>query len=274
MHTTQRHPKADNITSMKMFDLSGKNAIITGGNGGIGLAMARALAEAGCTISIWGRNPEKTAAAAHSIGTNDAPVHHQSCDLTDFAATTQAFNQTVAKLGRIDGCFINAGIGGGGRGSFLKRGFAEWQDMFKINVDSAFHLFQLTARHMVDNPRNGSTGGRLVATSSIGTLFGVGRNEHYGASKLALNGLVRALAVELGRYGITANAILPGYSETEMTKDLFANEQFSQAVIPRIPLRRYGKPEDFGGIAVYLQSDASAYHTADCIVIDGGYSAY
>ena len=258
---------------MNIFDLHGKNVIITGGNGGIGLAMAKALADAGCAISIWGRNPEKTQAAAQSLKSHGDHVHYLCCDLTDQMATTQAFTTTVDELGRIDGCFINAGAGGGGRASFLDRSFSEWQAMFKINVDSAFHLFQLVARHMIENPRNGNTGGRLVATSSIGTLFGVGRNEHYGASKLALNGLVRALAVELARYGITANAILPGYSETEMTKDLFANQQFSQAVIPRIPMRRYGRPEDFGGIAVYLQSDASAYHTADCIVIDGGYSA-
>jgi NAD(P)-dependent dehydrogenase (short-subunit alcohol dehydrogenase family) len=258
---------------MSIFDLSGKTAIITGGNGGIGLAMASALAEAGCAVSIWGRNPEKTRRAAEQLAASGTQIDFQICDATDAQAVSTAFSNSVAALGRIHGCFVNAGAGGGGRSSFLDRSFSEWQSMFAINVDSAFHVFQLAARHMIDQPDSIHPGGRLVATSSIGALFGVARNEHYGASKLALNGLVRALAVELARYGITANAILPGYSETDMTEALFSNKQFDQAVIPRIPMRRYGKPEDFGGIAVYLMSDASAYHTADCLVIDGGYSA-
>lgn len=258
---------------MGIFDLSGKTAIITGGNGGIGLAIARALMDAGCTVSIWGRNPDKTKKAAASLGSETSPVHHLSCDVTNRTAAEEAFNQTVKEFGRIDGCFINAGIGGGGRSSFLDRPFAEWKSMFEINLDGAFHVLQLAARHMVDNARAGAPGGRLIATSSIGALFGAARNEHYGASKSGLVGLMRALAVELARYGITANSILPGYTDTEMTEELFANEKFQNAVMPRLPMRRFGKPEDFGGIAVYLMSDASAYHTADTFVIDGGYTA-
>ena len=259
---------------MNIFDLTGKSAIITGGNGGIGLAMARALADANCAVSIWGRNPGKTAKAAASLREGAmAPVHSLSCDVTDRDAVEQAFSSTVTEFGRIDGCFINAGIGGGGRSSFLVRPFEEWKSMFEINLDGAFHVLQLAARHMVDNAKAGKPGGRLVATSSIGALFGAARNEHYGASKSGLVGLMRALAVELARYGITANAILPGYTITDMTEDLMANEKFQGAVMPRLPMRRFGQAEDFGGIAVYLMSDASGYHTADSFVIDGGYTA-
>lgn len=256
-----------------MFDLTGKTAVITGGNGGIGLAMAQALAAANCAVSIWGRNPEKTEKAAATLRAKNARVHHCVCDVTDQAAVSAAFEQTVAEFKRIDGCFINAGMGGGGRGSFLERSFEEWKDMFELNVDSAFHMLQLAARHMVANAEAGEPGGRLVISSSIAALFGAARNEHYGASKTALVGLSRALAVELARYGITVNAILPGYTETDMTGDLFANEKFQKAVMPRLPMRRFGKPEDFGAIAVYLMCDASSYHTADTFVIDGGYSA-
>ena len=158
---------------MNIFDLSGKTAIITGGNGGIGLAMARALADANCALSIWGRNPEKTAKAAASLRDGaTVPVHSLSCDVTDRDAVEQAFSSTVEEFGRIDGCFINAGVGGGGRSSFLVRPFEEWKSMFEINLDGAFHVLQLAARHMVDNAKAGTPGGRLVATSSIGALFG------------------------------------------------------------------------------------------------------
>lgn len=258
---------------MQLFDLSGKTAVITGGNGGIGLAIARALVDANCAVSIWGRNPGKTEEAAALLQSRGGRIQALICDVTDWDAVASSFSRAVETFGHIDGCFVNAGIGGGGRSSFLDRSFEEWQSMFAVNLDAAFHVLQTAARHMVENAEAGRPGGRLVATSSIGALFGAARNEHYGASKAALNALIRAIAVELARYGITANAILPGYSDTEMTRDLFDNQKFVNAVMPRIPMRRFGKADDFGGIGVYLMSDASAYHTADCFVIDGGYSA-
>jgi NAD(P)-dependent dehydrogenase (short-subunit alcohol dehydrogenase family) len=116
--------------------------------------------------------------------------------------------------------------------------------------------------------------GRLVATSSLASLFGTARNEHYAATKAAINALVRALAVELARQGVTSNAILPGWIKSDMTAGIMANEKFVGNVMPRIPMRRFGEPSDFGGIAVYLMSKASSYHTADCFVIDGGYTAF
>jgi NAD(P)-dependent dehydrogenase (short-subunit alcohol dehydrogenase family) len=117
-------------------------------------------------------------------------------------------------------------------------------------------------------------GGSLVATASLAAIEGAARNAHYGATKGALVAMTRALAVELARHGIRANAILPGWIETAMTAGNVADERFSGAVLPRIPARRWGQPADFGGIAVYLASDASAYHSGDCLVIDGGYSLF
>ena len=146
--------------------------------------------------------------------------------------------------------------------------------MFAVNLDSVFHLFQCAARQMIDRAKRGDAYGRLVATSSTASIFGTARNEHYAATKAAINALVRALAVELARYGVTANAILPGWIRTEMTAGIMTNEKFLSNVMPRIPMRRFGEPEEFGGIAVYLVSKASAYHTAECFVIDGGYSAF
>jgi NAD(P)-dependent dehydrogenase (short-subunit alcohol dehydrogenase family) len=117
-------------------------------------------------------------------------------------------------------------------------------------------------------------GGSLVATASLAAIEGAARNAHYGATKGALVAMIRALAVEMARHGIRANAILPGWIETAMTAGNVADERFSSAVLPRIPARRWGQPADFGGIAVYLASNASAYHSGDCLVIDGGYSLF
>jgi NAD(P)-dependent dehydrogenase (short-subunit alcohol dehydrogenase family) len=180
----------------------------------------------------------------------------------------------LERFGRVDGCFANAGIGGGGRHAFIDRTEEQWRSMFATNLDGVFHVFQAAARHMTERATSSDPFGRLVATSSLASIFGTARNEHYAATKAAINALVRALAVELARYGVTANAILPGWIKSDMTANVMANEKFVANVMPRIPMRRFGEPTDFGGIAVYLMSKASSYHTADCFVIDGGYTAF
>jgi NAD(P)-dependent dehydrogenase (short-subunit alcohol dehydrogenase family) len=259
---------------MSIFDLTDRVAIVTGGNGGIGLGIAQALAAAGCSVSIWGRNAEKNARASASMAAGPGTVDTQICDVTDVASVKAAMAATLEKFGRVDGCFANAGIGGGGRHAFIDRTEEQWRSMFATNLDGVFHVFQAAARHMTERAGAGDAFGRLVATSSLAALFGTARNEHYAATKAAINALVRALAVELARQGVTANAILPGWIRSEMTQGLMANEKFVANVMPRIPQRRFGEPSDFGGIAVYLMSNASSYHTADCFVIDGGYTAF
>ncbi|WP_407175932.1 SDR family NAD(P)-dependent oxidoreductase [Bradyrhizobium sp. STM 3562] len=259
---------------MNMFDLTGRVAVVTGGNGGIGLGIAQALASAGCNVSIWGRNADKNKAAAATMAAGPGKVHSRICDVTDPASVRDAMMATLDTFGRLDGCFANAGIGGGGRRAFIERTEEEWRTMFATNLDGVFHVFQAAARHMTERANNGDKFGRLVATSSLASLFGTARNEHYAATKAAINAVVRALAVELARYGVTANAILPGWIKSEMTAKIMSDEKFVGNVMPRIPMRRFGEPGDFGGIAVYLMSTASSYHTADCFVIDGGYTAF
>lgn len=259
---------------MSMFDLSGRVAVVTGGNGGIGLAMAKALAEHGCAVSIWGRSAEKNEAAVASLASTGAKVRAQVCDVSQRDQTERAAADTLAEFGRIDGCFANAGIGGGGPASFVERTEEDWRRMFSVNLDGVFYALQPIVRHMVERSGKGDAFGRIAATSSMASLFGTARNEHYAASKAAVNSVMKALAVEHARYGITANAILPGWVDTEMTEGLQSNDKFMSAAVPRIPVRRFARPADFGGIAVYLMSAASAYHTGDCIVIDGGYSSF
>jgi NAD(P)-dependent dehydrogenase (short-subunit alcohol dehydrogenase family) len=258
----------------EMFDLTGRVVVVTGGNGGIGLGMAEGLARAGATVSIWGRNAEKNERARLQLAELAGPVEARICDVTDRASVEAAFQATLAAHGRVDGCFANAGISGGGRRMFLDRTEEEWRRMFATNLDGAFHTFQVVGRHMKERAEAGDPFGRLVATSSMAALWGTAGAEHYAATKAGLNALVRALAVELARYGVTANAILPGWIRSDMTERLRSNEKFVANVLPRTPARRFGEPNDFAGIAVYLMSGASSFHTADCLVIDGGYTAY
>ncbi len=260
--------------TMSIFDLSGRVAVITGGNGGIGLGIAQALAAAGCSVSIWGRNSDKNSAAAATMAGSAGKVDARVCDVSDAAAVRDTMKATLDRFGRVDGCFANAGIGGGGRRAFIDRTEEEWRKMFATNLDGVFHVFQAAARHMTERAASGDPFGRLVATSSLASLFGTARNEHYAGTKAAINALVRALGVELARHGVTANAILPGWIKSDMTARVLADDKFVAAVMPRIPMRRFGEPSDFGGIAVYLMSRASSYHTADCFVIDGGYTAF
>ena len=252
------------------FDLSGKVALITGGNSGIGLGMARATTQAGADVAIWGTNPRKNAAAKEELETSGRRILTLECDVSDERAVESCMAETLRALGRIDGCFANAGVSGRGMPSFLEMSAEEWRRVLKVNLDGAFYTFRAAARHMVE--RGG--GGALAGTASLAAIEGAARSEHYAATKGGLISMIRALAVEFARHGIRANAILPGWIETNMTAGAIANEKFAKNVLPRIPMRRWGSGDDFGGIAVYLMSDASRYHTGDTFLIDGGYALF
>ena len=256
------------------FDLTGKVALVTGGNGGIGLGMATALAEAGADIAIWGTNAAKNDAARATLDATGRRVLALACDVGDEAAVEAAFAETLRVLGRVDGCFANAGVSGGRSKPFLEHTAADWDRVLRVNLTGAFLTFRAAARHMVERAQSGDPGGSLVGTASLAVIEGAARNEHYAASKGGMVSMIRALAVEFARHGIRANAILPGWIETEMTAKSTADERFRGNVMPRIPLRRWGQGADFGGIAVYLMSSASAYHTGDSLLIDGGYALF
>jgi NAD(P)-dependent dehydrogenase (short-subunit alcohol dehydrogenase family) len=256
------------------FDLTGRVAVVTGGNGGIGLGMAEALASAGCAVSVWGRNADKNREAVAKLTALGARAEAEIVDVADRPAVEAAFAATLNAFGRVDGMIANAGVTGQSKGPFIERTVEDFHRVMGANVEGVMHCFQVAAKHMTERARAGDPFGRLVATSSVASLEGAAFNEHYGASKGAVNAMVRALAVELARYGVTANTILPGWIATDMTEKALANEKFVNAVAPRIPARRFGQPSDFGGIAVYLMSGASSYHTAQTLVIDGGYTVF
>ena len=252
------------------FDLTGRVALVTGGNSGIGLGMARALAEAGADIAIWGTSAAKNATARAELERTGRRVLALPCDVGDEAAVAAAFAEPVATLGRVDGCFANAGVSGRGLSSFLDMTTEEWNRVLRVNLHGAFYTFRAAAKHMVHR----GEGGVLVGTASLAAIEAAPRSEHYAASKGAMVSMIRAMAVEFARHRIRAHAILPGWIETDMTANAVGNPKFHANVMPRIPMRRWGTGSDFGGIAVYLMSDASAYHTGDSFVIDGGYSLF
>ncbi len=247
------------------FDLTGRVALVTGGNNGIGLAMASALAQAGAGVAIWGRTEARNAAAAELIASHGGEVLALPVDVADEDAVVAAFAATVDAFGHVDAVFANAGVGSGVT-RFEDMTTDEWRYVFAVNMEGVFWTFREAVKHM--KPRGS---GSLIVTSSVSADIGFPRGEHYAATKAGVRSVIRGIAVEYGKYGIRANAIAPGYVETDMTAGVIASDAFAAAVMPRIPVGRFGVPEDFGGIAVYLASDASQWHTGDTITIDGGF---
>jgi NAD(P)-dependent dehydrogenase (short-subunit alcohol dehydrogenase family) len=255
------------------FNLQGKVALVTGGNSGIGLGMAEALAQSGADVVIWGSNPDKNLAAEGKLNTYGVRVLAQQVNVADEQAVIGAMQEAVAAMGRVDFVAANAGMGRGAP-SFDEMTTETWKQVMAVNLDGVFWTFREACKHMKERAKAGDSGGSLVVTSSVSAVHGAPRNQAYAATKGAVIPMIRGIAVEYARYGVRANAILPGWIATDMTAGAQHNETFNAKAIGRVPMRRWGEPEDFGGIAVYLASDASKFHTADTFVIDGGYTVF
>ena len=255
------------------FDLTGKVSLVTGGNHGIGLGMAEGLAQAGSDIIVWGTNPERNLAAEAALKAHGVRVLVQAVDVGEEDQVVEAMAAAEKAFGRLDTVIANAGVGRSAK-SFHEMSTETWRANMRVNLDGAFWTLREACTSMVARGEAGDPGGSVVAVASMGAMQGAPRNEAYTATKGALLPMIRGIAVEYGRQGIRANAILPGWVATGMTEALQGHDKFNQNVIGRVPSRRWGQPSEFAGIAVYLASNASSFHTGDMIVVDGGYLCY
>jgi NAD(P)-dependent dehydrogenase (short-subunit alcohol dehydrogenase family) len=253
------------------FDLRGHVAVVTGAATGIGYGFSQGLVQAGATVALLGRTAAKLESASRQLSRSSA--HGDSfpvvCDVADEEQVSAAMNHVVEQRGRIDSCFANAGVVGQWA-NCVDTSLDEFRRLTAIDLDGTFITLREAARHMIAL----GEGGSLVATSSIGAKFGMPRQYAYSASKGAVTSIVNSLAVELARHGIRVNAVVPGFVATALTESGLADDDVAAALLRRIPMRRFGASADFGGVAVYLASAASAYHTGDALVLDGGYSVY
>ncbi|GGN52255.1 2-deoxy-D-gluconate 3-dehydrogenase [Novosphingobium indicum] len=252
-----------------LFDLSGRVALVTGANSGLGFGFARGLARAGSDIVIWGRRTDKNAEAAETLRGYGVRVFTDCVDVSDEAAIVAGFGRALEAMDRVDTVVANAGIAA--QVPFTDMDIARYRKLIDVNLDGAVFTLREGARHMKARAEAGDPGGSLIVCGSGSIFQGVPTMAHYGIAKGALNALAKALAAELGPIGVRCNVIAPGFIETEMTfADPEQGRMIAEMVSARTPLGRAGKPADLEGAVVYLASDMSAYHTGDTLVVDGG----
>jgi len=249
-----------------VFDLKGKVAVVTGGNGGIGLGMAKGLASAGARVVVAARNPEKSAAAVTELQRYGGAHLAIETDVSDEKAVTSLVARTIERCGRLDILVNNAGINV--RKPADRLALDEWRSVIDTNLTSAFLCSR--AAH---GPMTQAGGGKIVNIGSMMSIFGASFAPAYGASKGGLVQLTKSLAVAWARDNIQVNAVLPGWIDTDLTRA--ARQQVDglhESVLRRTPAGRWGVIDDFAGIAIFLASPASDFITGATITVDGGWS--
>lgn len=252
-----------------LFDLSGKVALITGANAGIGLGYAHAIARAGGDVAIWGRRADRNDAARAELSAHGGRVFADAVDVADERQVVDGFGRALAELGRIDCVIANAGFVS--QAPFAEMTTQQYDELVKVAQYGAFFTLREGARHMLARAGAGDPGGSLIATGSLSIFQAVPGLVHYGSAKSAVAVMIRNLAVEYARHGIRANMICAGTVESEMMPEESA--VLLRSIAERTPIPRLGTPSDLDGIVVYLMSDASAWHTGDLITVDGGWMA-
>jgi sorbose reductase len=255
------------VTAVSLFELHGKNALVTGASSGIGKQVALAYAQAGAAVALAARHHAPLQEVAAEIAAGGGTSVSISCDVTQPDQVATMVNQVNEELGGIDIAVCNAGITS--LNSVLDMPLAEFQSIQNTNVNGVFNTAQAAAKAMVAQQRAGT----IINTASMsGHIVNTPQQAgHYCASKAAVIHLTKAMAVELAPHNIRVNSVSPGYILTELVKP-FA--EYHALWEPKIPLGRLGRPEELVGIYIYLASDASSYMTGSDIVIDGGYTCW
>lgn len=251
---------------MSLFDLTGRVALVTGGNGGIGLGMARGLAAAGATIMIAGRNAEKSARAAEELQAMGARVATVEVDVSVEASVKDMVQHTLDRFERIDCLVANAGMNN--RKAPQDYAAAEWQQVVDTNLSGPFYCAQAVYPAM-----KAQGGGKIITIGSMASIFGLPFAAAYASTKGGIVQLTRVLATAWAKDNIQANSILPGWIDTDLTQK--ARKDVSglhERVVERTPAGRWGAPNDFSGIAVFLAGPGSDFVTGAAIPVDGGYS--
>jgi NAD(P)-dependent dehydrogenase (short-subunit alcohol dehydrogenase family) len=253
-----------------LFDLTGKVALITGGNSGLGFGFATALAMAGADVVIWGRRADRNAAAVEQLRAHGGGASSRVVDVSVESEVVDGIAAAVEEKGRIDVLFINAGIAT--VTPLIQMTSRTYHELIDVNQHGVFYTLREGAKHMVSRSEAGDRGGSIVLCGSLAIFRGVPGMAHYNAAKGAVNTLGKNAAVELGRYGIRCNTVAPGLIKTDIGNNVddAASRMAAERSIRNTPLGRVGEPMDLAGIAVYLASDLSRFHTGDTITIDGG----
>lgn len=249
------------------FDLSGTTVVVTGGNAGIGAALARGVGRAGAAVAIWARNDARNEATVNALRAQGIEAWSIACDVGAEPDVERAMDATLERFGSVDSLFANAGVAAAT--PYVETTLADWQRVLRTNLDGSFLTTRAAARHMIERGR-----GSIVVVSSMVSRYGAAHQAAYAVTKSGLVGLGRTLAVELARYGIRVNILVPGWTTTAMNKFLRADPKFMKAATARIPVRRWGTADDFSVIAPFLAHPGLAYHTGNEVVVDGGYSVF
>lgn len=249
-----------------LFSLDGRVALVTGSSRGLGFAMAEGLAECGATVILNGRNEKTLSEVAKKLKDRGLKADIAVFDAVDENAVRAGVDAAAKRHGRLDIVVANAGMTI--RKPLEEWTTAEWNQVIAADLTSCFVVTQAAVPHMKKNKH-----GRIIFTTSLTAVRGRPGIHAYVAAKTGLIGMTRSLACELAEHGITVNGVLPGYFETELNAALLANKDFVEFVNGRTPMRRWGKPRELAGAAIYLASDASSYVTGQQITVDGGTSA-
>jgi 2-deoxy-D-gluconate 3-dehydrogenase len=247
-----------------LFDLTGRVAVVTGGNGGIGRGIALGFAEAGAAVAVFGRNDEKNQQVLSELKAIGVPAMAVKVDVTDRAGLEPALRTVESKLGRINILVNNAGnvsLSGG----VLNEKAEDWDNVIETQLNAVFLLSKLAAQSMLGQ------GGKIINLGSMYSFFGSGLVPSYSAAKGAIIQLTKSMAIELAPHNIQVNAIAPGWIETDMTAPVHTMP-LNDEVLSRTPAGRWGQPEEIAGTAVYLASRASDFVTGETIRVDGGYA--